>query len=243
MSDQGVISTAELQVRKRGKDKPELYGFGEVRPEELFAAAPWRTFRWHLGQAHYSGTYWSATEASHVIYESRLELSRVLYADFDPRCTRVIAQPFHMTAHVDGAKRRHIPDYLLLTESGPVVVDVKPAHKLSDDKVAFSFAWSRAVIESRGWRYEVWSEPPVAQLENIRFLAGYRRGWLFDPEILAALDRADLHGVTLAEAFATAPQFDARLVRASVFHQLWTGRLATDLDRPLGSEHVLRRMP
>jgi hypothetical protein len=74
MSGQGAISTAELQIREPGKHEPELHGLGEVRLEKLFDAAPWRTFRWYLGQAHCSGTHWSATEASHVIYESRLEI-------------------------------------------------------------------------------------------------------------------------------------------------------------------------
>ena len=27
----------------------------------LAAGRPWRVFRWHRGQAHYSGWYWSAT--------------------------------------------------------------------------------------------------------------------------------------------------------------------------------------
>ena len=45
---------------------------------------PWRTFRWRHGQEHYSGTYWSSVMSGHVIYESRLELTRLLYADFDP---------------------------------------------------------------------------------------------------------------------------------------------------------------
>jgi hypothetical protein len=40
-------------------------------------AKPYRTFRWYLGQMHYSGSYWSSTESAHVIYESRLELSRL----------------------------------------------------------------------------------------------------------------------------------------------------------------------
>ena len=47
--------------------------------DELAGAVPWRSFRWYRGQKHYSGTYWSSTVGGHVIYESRLELSRLLY--------------------------------------------------------------------------------------------------------------------------------------------------------------------
>ena len=49
----------------------------------LAQAAPWRTFRWYMDQRHYSGVYLAATEGRHVIYESRLELARLLFADFD----------------------------------------------------------------------------------------------------------------------------------------------------------------
>jgi hypothetical protein len=45
---------------------------------------PWRTFRWYKGQRHYSGIYWSATMRDHVVYKSRLELSRLIFADFRP---------------------------------------------------------------------------------------------------------------------------------------------------------------
>ena len=96
-------------------------------PLELISnAAPWRTFRWRHGQKHYSGTYWLATERAHVIYESRLELARLLFADFDPSVTRIIAQPFMIRAFIENRARKHVPDYLLLTDNGPVVVDVKP---------------------------------------------------------------------------------------------------------------------
>ena len=176
-----------------------------------------------------------------MIYESRLELARLLYADFDPAVSRILAQPFFMTAHVEGKDRRHIPDFLLLTEAGPLVVDVKPAHRLSHPEVAFTFGWTREVIESRGWGYEVWSEPATARLENIRFLAGYRRDWLFGSRVVDTLRQAELDGATLAEAFAAARAFDEMLVRSVVFHLLWSGHLVTDLDRPLGGGHVLRR--
>ena len=54
------------------------------------------------GQRHYSGTYWSATMGDHVIYESRLELARLLFADFDPSVRRIVAQPFLLKAEVEG---------------------------------------------------------------------------------------------------------------------------------------------
>ncbi|MEZ0115481.1 hypothetical protein ABH920_009520 [Catenulispora sp. EB89] len=110
-----------------------------------------------------------------MIYESRLELARLMFADFDLGVSRILAQPFLMTATVDGMQRRHIPDFLLLAAAGPVVMDVKPARRLSRPDVSFTFGWSRVVIESRGWGYEVWSEPDTTELENVRFLAGYRR--------------------------------------------------------------------
>lgn len=70
-----------------------------VVPAEVLAAGrPWRVFRWHRGQAHYSGWYWSATMAGHVVYESRLELARLMLADQDPRVAVIAAQPFLVTA-------------------------------------------------------------------------------------------------------------------------------------------------
>ncbi|WP_260987928.1 TnsA-like heteromeric transposase endonuclease subunit [Streptomyces sp. CFMR 7] len=84
----------------------------------LQEARPWRTFRWYKGQQHYSGTYWSATVRDHVIYESRPELGRLLFADFAAEVRRIVAQPFLLKADIDGKVRKHIPDYLLLTDAG-----------------------------------------------------------------------------------------------------------------------------
>jgi hypothetical protein len=157
----------------------------------LSSTVPWRTFRWYAGQKHYSCSYWSAVMRDHVIYESRLELSRLLFADFDRPVQRILAQPFLLKARVEGKIRKHIPDYLLVTDGGPVVVDVKPRHVLARPKVAFTFAWTRQLVEARGWRFEVWSEPHAHELENLRFLAGYLRPWLFDAVLLDQVRDAD----------------------------------------------------
>lgn len=72
---------------------------------------------------------------------------------------------------------------LLLTDSGPVVVDVKPAALVARPRTAFTFAWTRRTMEARGWRYEVLEWRRARLVDNVRLLAGYRRGWLFDPEL------------------------------------------------------------
>ncbi|MEU0442374.1 TnsA-like heteromeric transposase endonuclease subunit, partial [Streptomyces sp. NPDC006186] len=135
---------------------------------------------------------------------------------------------------LEGKVRQHIPDYFLLTGQAPVVVDVKPLHRLSKPEVAFTFDWTREALESRGWKYEVWSEPPAVELENIRFLAGYRRDWLFSGEALEELWDADLDGLLLGQAAKCLPNHPEPHVRAAIHHLLWTQALVTDLDRPLG---------
>lgn len=79
-------------------------------------------------------------------------------------------------------------------------VDVKPHRRLADPKVAFILAWSKTAVESRGWAYEIWSEPSQPELDNVRFLAGYRRHRLFDRKILDELRMLDWAGVSLGEA-------------------------------------------
>ncbi len=225
----------------RGADQAaEVHPWASVPVSVLAAAAPWRVFRWYQGQQHFSGTFWSSTQRDHVIYESRLELAVLLLADFDTSVRGIVAQPFLLRAEVGGVARKHIPDYLLLTGTGPVVVDVKPRHRLARPDVALTFGWTRALVEARGWRYDVRCEPPAARLENVRFLAGYRRDWLFDPGLLARLRAADLDGASLGEAFGCLPGWPEPLVRAAVLHLVWAGHLTVDLDRPLSGPHRLR---
>jgi hypothetical protein len=208
---------------------------------ELSNTLPWRTFRWYKGQRHYSGLYWSATMRDHVIYESRLELSRLIFADFDRAVHRILAQPFLLKARVARKIRKHVPDYFLVTDHGPVVVDVKPEHLLTRPTVAATFAWTRQLVEARGWRYEVWSGAPSPEMENVRFLAGYRRPSLFDAALLDAVRGADVNGRMFGEVVRGLAACDPAVGRAAVLHLLWLGELKTDLTTPLSDRHQLVR--
>jgi len=214
-----------------------------VRLRDLEGLLPWRTFRARRGQRHYSGVYWSATTAGHVIYESRLELARLLFADMDPAIGWIVAQPFRLVAEVNGKERGHVPDFLLLLREGGVrVVDVKPLHRLGDPVVSSTFEWVQDVLAQCGWSFEVWSEPDPVQLANVRFLAGYRRGWLFAAELLDDAESAAQHGVSIGEAERSlAPRWTAAVARGALMRLLWLGRIRTDLSVPLSSMHLLER--
>ena len=126
------VSSATIDVRLENGEI-ERFAAAEVSEVALFAALPWRTFRWCKGQRHYSGSYWAATENNHVIYESRLELSSLLMADFDLSVLEIAAQPFLLQAVVNGRLRRHIPDFLWRSTTGLVVVDVVRRERLAEN--------------------------------------------------------------------------------------------------------------
>jgi hypothetical protein len=239
MPGMGQPRPASVFTRRSSDGSEVSMPWEQLTTDVVKSAVPWRTFRWYQDQRHFPGTYWSATEHGHVIYESRLELTRLLFADFDTSVSRIIAQPFLLTAQVEGSVRRHVPDFLLLSPDGPTVVDVKPRSRLSKPEVSFTLAWTKKLVQQRGWRYEVWSEPPEAELTNLRFLAGFRRDWLFSQTLLDELRACDFDGVLLAQACGTLTHWPEPLVRSGIFHLLWTQHLVTDLTRPLSPSHVI----
>ena len=214
-----------------------------VVPADVVAGLPVREFRWYKGRQHYSGWYWSATMNGQVVYESRLELARIMLADFDPAVTGLAAQPFLLAGPDGGRDRRHVPDLLLAGGDGAVtVVDVKAASRLRGPAGPGAvLVDARRSAASRGWGFEAWSGADRRLLDNVRFLAGYRRGLVIDAGLLPAVlmprgDRPPIGSVERALAGGTR----SALVRPAVLHLLWTGRLRADLRRPLCADTPVR---
>ena len=208
--------------------------WSDLDADAVAAGAPWRKFAWYLGQESYSGVYWSVTEGALVGYESRLELSHLVMADFERSVKRIASQPFQLRFRASRVIHRRVPDYLLCTATGPVVIDVVRGRRLADPEVRRLLAMTRRVIESRGWRYEIASEPAPVRYLNIRFLSGYRRPWQFDPEVIAAVTtaaRTDT-GLTIGNIVARTPQAKP-VALATVMHLLWRQQFKVDLTKRL----------
>lgn len=215
----------------------------QLRLEHFTESVPWRRPRSRRGQLHLPGCYWSATVADHVVYESRLELERLLLADFDPGVRWIYAQPCLLTGVVGDVERRHVPDFLFASASGSVtVVNVKPAARLLVPKVAQVLAWPGVVFEAHGWGYEIWSGAERTFVENVRFLAGYRRPGLVDETQMenALAEVADGEPLGAVEQ-RLAGDGPAWRVRPLLLTLLWRHLLVTDLSRPLSAASVLRR--
>jgi hypothetical protein len=209
---------------------------------QLAGLRPWRAFRWLHGQAHYPGAYWSAVMGGHVGYESRLELACLLLTDRDPGVRGLYSQPFQLAVMVGQRVRRHVPDYLVVRADGSwTVVDVKPARRLGDPVVLETFAWSRALVESRGWKFEIFTEPDPRLLANVRFLAGYRRSWQFDPDVLERIAAVGGGGCRIAdlEQCVAGLAGGRDVCRSHLLHLVWSGRLRADLTEELTESTVV----
>lgn len=239
------VSAVDLSaVRVRYRDSGGVVFETDLRSASvavLAASRPWRMFRWHRGQAHYSGWYWAATMTRHVVYESRLELARLLLADFDREVTAIAAQPFCVSGCVDGRDRTHVPDFLLMDRAGLVtVVNVKPADRLADGKVSEALAWAGAVFGERSWRHEIWTGTSEVLLSNVRFLAAYRNPARVDPGLVSAVATRVETPMRLAEIERAWPRRGDE-VRAAALHLVWRGAVRTDLSVPLSGETMLER--
>lgn len=234
------IGPVDVEYRSAG-GKPRVMPWNDIDPQAVAAGRPWREFAWHLGQRNYSGRYWCATEAKLVGYESLLELSRLMMADFELSAKRIASQPFQITAEIDGGRLTRIPDYLVLTDQEPLVIDVTRRDRLEKPKFQRVFDLTRRIVESRGWSYELAHEPPRTEYANIRFLAGYRRPWLFDEKVVAQV-RTLAEGVaesTIGE-IARGTSYPKWKALPALMHLLWRQDLTVDISERLSPNSMVR---
>lgn len=210
--------------------------------DEVADGLPVREFRWYRGRKHYSGWYHASTAGRLVAYESRLELARILLADFDRSVVHIAAQPFQLVGRDGDRIRRHVPDLFLVHTDGLVtVVDVKAPSRMKDPKVIAQFDWTRRLCSDRGWAYETWSGAEPVVVENVRFLAGYRRRLLLEEPVLAeVLEAAGRQSTIGGVEAALASRYPGEVVRPAVLHLVWCGGLTADLRQPLAGATAIR---
>lgn len=219
-----VLSTApawggvgmEATVSIRGQDgTAEDRAWASATAQSIESSAPWRTFRWYMGQKHYSGTYWSATVGDLVIYESRLELARLLFADFDASVRGIVAQPFLLKTVVEG--KVLASPAVVVGQSRLDLADTDTLRLDADHPTLAAQALLLDVIEkgtAAFGAYTLAPQPALAALADIRAICGRALSCLPGQDIAqwvpAEIAAAHLHpepGCTLAARAEQRPGF------------------------------------
>lgn len=226
---------------QRENDSTVVTTVAAVDPAQLLLSRPVRRVTSHAGDRHYCGLFWSATMGRHLPYESRLEHDRLLLADFDPDVSAIAVQPMWLFGMDDGVVRRHVPDLLIKRDRGLLVVDVKPRELAGRPEAAAVFSWTGRVCAARGWGYEVWSEPDVTVLSNVRTLAQVRRRTVVDDAVLRAVSALDPDGRSVGDLAAAIPGCPPASARRAVLHLLWRGTWRCELSTPLSDATSIER--
>ncbi|WP_329345565.1 TnsA-like heteromeric transposase endonuclease subunit [Streptomyces microflavus] len=208
---------------------------------DLPRSTPVRRFTWRTDQFHRPGLeYLMATDRHHG-FESHEEERLLLVADFAAGLVEALCQPFRLRFPSGGKAIYHTPDFLLVTESGLLLIDVRPADRIKPEdalkfaataEAALSAGWQYGVVA--GWRQHVWT--------NVDALSAERRP---TPDMLGVQDQ-------LREIAAQGPLPFGELAdhcripaiaRAHAIHLLWHRHLGADLSGPFGDASLIRLAP
>ncbi|WP_081829814.1 TnsA-like heteromeric transposase endonuclease subunit [Paraoerskovia marina] len=169
------------------------------------------------------------TTGSTLLVESTLELEAARSLDRDCDVEWIVAQPVAIQFD-DG--RTHVVDLLAVHTGGKRVLwDVRPDVR-QNDKFRQVAALTREATASVGWGYEVFGTQPNARRLNVMWLATFRRPpkWPH-ARIASVLLRTAAPGVALGALLAL-DEGDGHLI-ATMWHLIWTGDLAINVDEPL----------
>jgi hypothetical protein len=142
--------------------------------------------------------------------------------------TAFSSQPFWLRWAQEGKARRHAPDYFArLADGTGVVIDVRADGRILP-RDAEVFAMTATACAAVGWAYRRVGEPDPVRVVNVRWLAGYRHPRCMSRDLAARLQGVFGSPVPLLEGAVAAG--DPLAVLPVLYHLLWSGVLAADLD-------------
>ncbi|WP_319446111.1 MULTISPECIES: TnsA-like heteromeric transposase endonuclease subunit [unclassified Mycobacterium] len=228
--------------RVRSRIVPEL---AAVRFEQ---SAPIRRFPAYPGRRSHQGRYWLSRSGAHVQFESRFEMTALMVLDFEGQAVAVSSNPFWLLWPRGSDPQRHAPDFFIRRTDGSVLVmDVKPASRLTDND-RIQHARTRAVCGELSWEYREFTNIASPLERNLRLLCGYHHR-RFGPSaairdaVLGELRSSDVEAMRLDTLINTAcarTGLHDGVILCGVYHMLWCGELQVDLNYPLTWDTTVR---
>ncbi|MEN0083131.1 MAG: TnsA-like heteromeric transposase endonuclease subunit [Leifsonia sp.] len=197
----------------------------------LERTSPIRTFPTYQGKRSYSGAFYSAPVAGHVVFESLFERAVLMSLEVDDQVVSLAAQPL-LLRWPGGGRQWHVPDFFVRLSTGQGrLMDARPRERITE-RAARLFEATRQVCEQAELEYEVVSDLSWATQANLGFLSNFR-----DRDFAPSATVASLRGWrgTVGELAALLSPLDPAAGFGSVYWMLWCGRARTDLAIMLSS--------
>lgn len=214
-----------------------VYPVRDLESAPTAGCQPVRRFSWQTGQRHRPGLQYLVSTGRHHGFESLAEQRLLLAVDFTGETVDVLGQPFRLRFGTVTGWREHVPDFLVATRHGRMLIDVRPDGRIgTDDEVCFAATREAALVA--GWRYLVvtgWRPHVQTSLDT---LSAQRRP-LRDPiGLQQELLSAAATGPRPFGDLVTATRVPA-VARAHALHLIWHRRLGVDLAAPLGDTSMV----
>lgn len=214
---------------------------------DLAEGQPIRRPMAYQGQPSKPGYHYMTNLDTLVSYESRLEMSHLMWLARDRDVVAVIPQPFRLHWQVEGGRRRgHVPDFYVLRRDGHAeVLDVKGSRAAQRPDNALVFAVTARACDKLRVTFRLAHEIDAIVAANLRWLDGYTHlaplAGTLAPDILDAVHDQTTPTLTqVIDAATAASNANPLHVRATVFFLLWAGDLHCDMTRPFNESMTLR---
>lgn len=227
------VRAVQCLLRLRDVDEPVAWepGAGSFPVDRLVSC---RTPASHDRSRHIPVRAYSRCMRSTLRLESGLEHDLLRVVDRSPETTWIVTQPVRLKWRQGRSQRSHVPDMLTTDARGGVTLwDARPQERM-DERFHTAAEVAGTFARLAGWQYRCFSGLEEQQRLNLMWLHGYRlvRPWY--PQRTAEI----LTG--LAERRGTAQLGDllglddgSGEVTSTVWHLVYTGRLALDETSPM----------
>ncbi len=226
---------------KFGRDAAAAYSVRDLKEVDVSRTMPVRRFTWRTDQHHRPGLEYMVSTRRHHGFESFEEECLLLVTDFAAGLREALSQPFRLRFHAGGKRVDHTPDYLLLTDSGPFVIDVRPAGRIRpEDELKFAATFEAAL--AAGWRYGVVTGWRRHIWETVDAFSAERRPLTNVLDMQGQLRAAASQGPLPLRDLVERCSIPA-MARAHSLHLLWRRELGADLSAPYGDASLIRLAP
>ncbi|MFL0579532.1 TnsA-like heteromeric transposase endonuclease subunit [Dietzia sp. 179-F 9C3 NHS] len=209
-------------------------------PTDFRCLRPFRAVRASARSRNIAARPWSHTIGGVLDVESGLEHDLVRKLDRDPRVNWLTPQPCQISWEASTGRRSHVPDLLSVDTDGQVTIwDVRPVEKQDEDFLN-AMPVTREACSALGWSYTVFSELSRVERLNLLWLGGFRRppSWIEAVRPLL-IEEVRLRGTVKLGELMRLDRGDG-LVKAGIWHLIWSGQLECDLTSRINLNSEIR---